>query len=588
MVQCPGGVMMGTSSSQSPFMAARLPASLATVFAALPEPSYVLDDTGRVLVCSQAGARTVGRLSEELVGRHWGELGFPPEELARLETARARVMRIQDTCELEAPWATQTGPRRHALMLSPLPSEDGGPGCVLVTARPLTDAEAVFSRAMELELAARAEVEQAERRRSFLYQAMTTLFTHPPDPQGMYTLLAHLAVPDVADWCLVDALEQGPWVTRVAAACLDPTQQERSGALPTRTELRDDAAVGLLRVLRTGEPELVPAVTDSLLRAAAAEPAHPALLRLLQARSYMIVPLRARGHTLGAVTFVSSGSGRRYGPDDLALAEDLCLRASLAIDNARLVGESRRAARAREDLLAVVSHDLKNPLGVVQLGAALLLRGAGAKPGGESVAKQATRIQDATERMSRLISDLLDWGRLEAGGLPLEWGEHGVAGLLTEAMDSIRPLAEAKGLHVSVEFPAADVRVRCDKVRVLQVLGNLLGNAVKFTTAGGDLMLGARARGGEVSVHVRDTGSGIAPDALPHIFDRYWQARDAASRGTGLGLAIAKGLVEAHGGGIQAESTLGEGSVFTFTLPSAGASASHAAHPPLARRATDA
>ncbi|WP_426755559.1 ATP-binding protein [Myxococcus sp. Y35] len=567
-------------------MAARLPASLASAFTALPDPAYVLDGTGRVLACSRAGASAVGQPAEALVGRHWGELGFPPEEMARLETARARVMSLGEACHLEAPWATESGPRRHALVLTPLPAEDRGTGCVLVTARPLTDAEAVFSRAMELELAARAEVEQAERRRSFLYQAMTTLFTHPPDPQGMYTLLAHLAVPDLADWCLVDALEQGPWVTRVAAACLDPTQQQRAGELPTRTELREDAPVGLLRVLRTGEPELVPAVTDSLLRAAAAEPAHPALLRLLQARSYMIVPLRARGHTLGAVTFVSSGSGRRYGPDDLALAEDLCLRASLAIDNARLVGESRRAARAREDLLAVVSHDLKNPLGVVQLGAALLLRGAGARPGGESVAKQANRIQDATERMSRLISDLLDWGRLEAGGLPLEWGEHGISGLLGEALDAIRPLAEAKGLHLSVELPAVDMHVRCDRMRVLQVLGNLLGNAVKFTSAGGHLTLGARVRGGEVSIHVRDTGSGIAPDALPHIFDRYWQARDAASRGTGLGLAIAKGLVEAHGGGIQAESTLGEGSVFTFTLPSAASALP--AHPPLARSASDA
>ncbi|GHG79455.1 ATP-binding protein [Comamonas sp. JC664] len=570
-------------------MAARLPTSFAAAFAVLPDPAYVLDDGGRILACSQAGARAVGKPVEALLGRHWGELGFAPEEMARLESARARVRVTGYASDLELPWTTEAGPRRHALVLQPLPAEDDGPGCVLVTARPLTDAEAVFSRAMELELAARAEVEQAERRRSFLYQAMTTLFTHPPDPQGMYTLLAHLTVPDLADWCLVDALEQGPWVTRVAVACLDPTQQERAGALPTRTELREDAPVGLLRVLRTGEPELVPAVTDSLLRAAAAEPAHPALLRLLQARSYMIVPLRARGHTLGAVTFVSSGSGRRYGPDDLALAEDLCLRASLAIDNARLVGESRRAARAREDLLAVVSHDLKNPLGVVQLGAALLLRGAGAKPGGESVAKQATRIQDATERMSRLISDLLDWGRLEAGGLPLEWGEYALSALLTEALDAIRPLAEAKGLHLSVDLPSVDTRVRCDRVRVLQVLGNLLGNAVKFTSVGGHLALSARpAGGGEVSIHVRDTGSGIAPDALPHIFDRYWQARDAASRGTGLGLAIAKGLVEAHGGGIRAESTLGVGSIFTFTLPSAAASMTPQPHPPLARGAADA
>ncbi|MFP2904104.1 sensor histidine kinase [Pyxidicoccus sp. 3LFB2] len=228
---------------------------------------------------------------------------------------------------------------------------------------------------------------------------------------------------------------------------------------------------------------------------------------------------------------------------------------------------SRAAARAREDLLAVVSHDLKNPLGVVQLGAALLLRGAGSKPGGEGVAKQATRIHDATERMSRLISDLLDWGRLEAGGLPLDWGEHAVVSLVTEAVESIRPLAEAKGLHLHMALPAENVRARCDRVRVLQVLGNLLGNAVKFTSAGGTLTVGARVDGPEVAFLVRDTGAGIAPEALPHIFDRYWQARDAASRGTGLGLAIAKGLVEAHGGAIRAESTPGEGSTFTFTLP---------------------
>ncbi|MFP2928942.1 sensor histidine kinase, partial [Pyxidicoccus sp. 3LG] len=205
-----------------------------------------------------------------------------------------------------------------------------------------------------------------------------------------------------------------------------------------------------------------------------------------------------------------------------------------------------------------------------------------------SVAKQATRIQDATDRMSRLISDLLDWGRLEAGGLPLEWGEHAVSALVGEALESIRPLAEAKGLHLYAEPPAHNARVRCDRVRVLQVLGNLLGNAVKFTPTGGHLRVGATARGGEVSLHVRDTGAGIDPEALPHIFDRYWQARDAASRGTGLGLAIAKGLVEAHGGSIHAESTLGEGSTFTFTLPCATSASGASVMPPPARTATDA
>ena len=534
-------------------------------FEALPEPTYLLDEAGRVLACSLAGACVLGLPRELLLGQRWTGLALGAEEMALLESGRAVALSTRAPHLVQATWPTDTGPRAHTVHFVPLRTDAGAPR-VLVTLRPLTEAETVYSRALALEQTARAEVEAAERRQSFLYQAMTTLFAHPPDPQGMYTLLAHLAVPDLADWCLVDAVESGTWVARVAVAHLDPTQGEQARALSRRFERRP-APVGVLRVLHTGEPELVPAVTDSLLRAAASEPEHPALLSRLQARSYMIIPLKARGHTLGAVTFVSSASGRRYGPSDLALAEDLCQRASLAIDNARLFGESRRATRAREDLLAVVSHDLKNPLGVVQLASALLLRGVQGKPGGEQVQKQASRIQAAGERMARLISDLLDWGRIEAGGLPLEPSVQSVASLVTEALESVRPLAEARGLRVAARLPDEDVRVRCDRTRVLQVLGNLLGNAVKFTPDGGQLTVGARVDGDETRLWVRDTGTGIRPDALPHVFERYWQEKEAESRGTGLGLYIAKGIVEAHGGRIWAESVPGQGSTFTFTLP---------------------
>ena len=346
-------------------------------FKALPEPSYLLDEAGKILACSGSGASVLGMPAELLIGQEWARLAPVLEEGAQLETARNTALATKMTRSMEASWPGGTGLRVHTFSFSPV-VEGKSPPRMLVTVRPLTEAEAVYSRALALEQAARAEVEAAERRQSFLYQAMTTLFAHPPDPQGMYTLLAHLAVPDLADWCLVDAVEQGPWVSRVAVAHLDPTQVEQARTLSRRFERRP-AHVGVLRVLHSGESELVPALTDSLLRAAASEPAHPELLNRLQARSYMIIPLKARGHTLGAVTFVSSASGRRYGPSDLALAEDLCVRASLAIDNARLFGESRRATRAREDLLAVVSHDLKNPLGVVHLGSALLLRGGPGK-----------------------------------------------------------------------------------------------------------------------------------------------------------------------------------------------------------------
>lgn len=553
---------------------------LDSAFRALPEPAYLLDERGCVVACSEAGARVLGTVPEALLGQRWAELsGLGARDLARLEAERAQALAGPAPRSVEVPWPSPSGVRPHNLQLTPLPPE-GGVTRLLVTARPLTEAEAMFARALELEQSARAEVETAERRQSFLFQAMSTLFAHPPDPQGIYTLLAHLAVPDLADWCLVDAVEQGPWVSRVAVAHLDPTQTEAARALPRRFELRDGAPVGVRRVLRAGESELVPLVTDSLLRAAAAEPEHPALLTRLQARSYMIVPLRARGHTLGAVTFVASGSGRRYGPSDLALAEDLCQRASLAIDNARLFGESRRATRAREDLLAIVSHDLKNPLGVVQLASALLLRGRPGAPRDEQVHKQAGRIQAASERMSRLISDLLDWGRIEAGRLPLEPGVLSAAGLVSEAVESVRPLAEARHLQVHAELPDEALQVRCDKTRVLQVFGNLLGNAVKFTPEGGHLHVGAWARGSEVCFRVVDTGKGIPPEQLAYVFDRYWQAKDAASRGTGLGLAIAKGIVEAHGGRIWAESRLGEGSTFSFTLPTAEPAEAHPAARP--------
>ncbi|HEY0094315.1 MAG TPA: HAMP domain-containing sensor histidine kinase, partial [Archangium sp.] len=136
-----------------------------------------------------------------------------------------------------------------------------------------------------------------------------------------------------------------------------------------------------------------------------------------------------------------------------------------------------------------------------------------------------------------------------------------------EALESVRPLAEARGLKVAAELPDEELWAKCDRTRVLQVLGNLLGNAVKFTADGGQLTVGARVHRDELELWVRDTGTGIRPDALPHVFERYWQAKDAESRGTGLGLYIAKGIVEAHGGRIWAESQLGKGSTFTFTLP---------------------
>ena len=282
--------------------------SWAGVFEALPDPGLPARRSGPHRGVQRGRGRALGLELSQVVGRRWAELPVDLQVLARLESETHRALASGSSRTLESTWPTPEGPALHSFQLTRAAGPRGG-SRVLITLRALSEAQAMYVRALELEQSVRAEVETAERRRSFLYQAMSTLFAHPPDPQGMYTLLAHLAVPDLADWCLVDAVDRDGCVSRVASACLDPTQEEKARALPQRQQLRPDAPIGLLRVLHTGEPELVPAVTDSLLRAAAAEPLHPALLSTLQARSYMIIPLRARGHTLGAITFVASHLG---------------------------------------------------------------------------------------------------------------------------------------------------------------------------------------------------------------------------------------------------------------------------------------
>jgi signal transduction histidine kinase len=178
-------------------------------------------------------------------------------------------------------------------------------------------------------------------------------------------------------------------------------------------------------------------------------------------------------------------------------------------------------------------------------------------------------ILRAAERMSELIRDLLDAARIESGRLPIEPAEHRVTSLLSDAVEGIALIATEKSLRIEKEISRADLVVPCDRARVLQVFSNLLGNALKFTPAGGTVTVAAEMRGADAVFRVRDTGRGIGEDHLPHIFDRYWQAQREKRAGVGLGLFIAKGIVEAHGGTMQVESKLGEGTVFEFTVPNA-------------------
>jgi two-component system, chemotaxis family, sensor kinase Cph1 len=256
----------------------------------------------------------------------------------------------------------------------------------------------------------------------------------------------------------------------------------------------------------------------------------------------------------------------RWTTPDLEAAENF-RRDAVEIDLERQVAREQRAVRARDDLVAVVSHDLRNPLGVIQMQAAILLQtvGSGNEDFSRRIQTSTDHIQRAVRRMNTLIRDLLDLAKLEAGRFTLQCSRCQMNDLIEESLLILRPLAEAKRITLTSDLRAATVDA--DHDRIFQVLSNLVGNAIKFTPEGGSISVRAEAENAEVRVTVADTGPGVPADQLANVFDRYWQARRSDQEGSGLGLFIAKGIVEAHSGRIWTEAHMGSGATFIFILP---------------------
>ena len=241
----------------------------------------------------------------------------------------------------------------------------------------------------------------------------------------------------------------------------------------------------------------------------------------------------------------------------------------------KILVERRDASisQARREIVDTVSHDLKNPLASIRLSLQLMQRKLASDPNGLS--KSLALITKSVDSMERLIRDLLDHTKLETGHLVLNRQSCDLTDFLVDLQERFQPLAEAKQIQLQLEVPSERRSVNCDRGRIEQVVSNLLGNAIKFTPAGGRLQLSLRFEGGKAKIAVRDSGPGMPTEQAAHVFERYWQARESASQGSGLGLAIAKGIVDAHEGAIAVDTAPGAGANFHFSLPlgSAGPSA---------------
>ncbi len=419
------------------------------------------------------------------------------------------------------------------------------------------------------ERAARAAAEDAGRRTAFVAEA-GALLSESLDVEETFTRLGRLCVRSLADHCLIDIVE-GREIRRLAVAHADPTKEVPLKELQRRYPPRWDSPHPAATVLRTGEPLLMPELPDDVLRSTCEDDEHMRLLRELGTQTGLAVPLVARGQMLGVLTLSSAAPGRRYGRADLELAQDVASRAAIAIDNARLYRASQDAVRARSEFLTVASHELNTPITSLVLALQSLRRAA---PAGRPLDARATdKLLELASRqgarLARLVDDLLDVSRIDAGAPPLELSVVELRSLGHEVVE--RFAADLARSQCSISLTGgAPVVGRWDRSRIDRVVTNLLSNAIKFGP-GQPIEVLVSAERGVARLAIRDHGIGIDPAQRARIFGRFERAvSERHYGGLGLGLYISRRIVEDHGGSIRCESLPGAGATFTVELPCSG------------------
>lgn len=392
----------------------------------------------------------------------------------------------------------------------------------------------------------------------FLAGAGATL-SESLDYEATLMSAVHIAVPHLADCCVLDLLNEDGTLRRIASVHDDPDRTRALRALEHRQALPSDWPFPVARVIEERETVTRDGIPDP--PDAADRQGEVARIGIT---STVSVPLVARGRMIGVLTLISTDPGRNADPEHRKVVEAVSKLVALAIDNAGLYQTAQRATVARDEVLGAVSHDLRNPLAAISLCA----RALAADMPDENRREVIGTITESASMMNRMIQDLLDVATIDSGHLRIDVAQQQVEPLVDQALELTRAAALERGINVRASVPASLPEITADPTRIVQVLDNLVTNAIKFTQPGGSVTVSVESPGDLLMISVRDTGIGIPATHLPHIFDRHWHARRISrTAGTGLGLAIAKGIIEAHGGRITVDSTEGAGSTFSFTLP---------------------
>jgi signal transduction histidine kinase len=417
------------------------------------------------------------------------------------------------------------------------------------------------------EQAARAVAESAQERLSFLAEVSAAL-AQSLEYHDTLQQVARLAVPVLADWCSVNIVEADGAIRRLAVAHVDPGKEHLVEQLVDQFPLDATGLTGMSIALRTGQARIVPEVDPADVERFVINPEHRRLIDALGLHSLMYVPLAARGHIMGVLSFTAGESRRRYGPADLALAEALAERCAVAIDNARLYQAAQEALAAQERFTAVASHELRTPVTNIS-GFAQLLKQA-TRQGEldrERIERYVDRLLVATQKLTKLTVELLDVSRLRHRKTALQLQQFDLAHRLREMTE--RFAAQDGAQHrITLAAPSMPVAIVADLNQIEQVITNLLDNALKYSPEGRDIHISLIEQDGGVLLQVRDQGIGLPPGAASAVFepfDRGANAERMALPGLGLGLYICRTIADAHGGHIWAESP-GEGQGTTMSL----------------------
>lgn len=504
------------------------------------------DSSGRIVMINEQLGRKFGYSSEELVGQSIEVL--IPE---RFVNGHVKLRREYMRDSFSRPMGV--GLDLYAK------KKDGTEFPVDISLSPVTTADGLRVTAIIRDVTDRKRHENQQTFLSGIGKELSATVNF----QERMQRICDVVVPKLSDLCIVVTREENLFLMHA-----------QKGADLSKQQMMADAASVLLAavgkhsldvMMSTKQTVFIEQVESEVLNDPSVDERLKSFFKISEVTGYVAVPMLISDRFMGALVFAMNSSRRVFTRDDLAFLEMVASRCAVSIENARLYSQAEQAVLARERILSIVSHDLQNPLTSIDLSAQMLLR--------ESVTPKQIRdlamnLRRSSAVMLRLISDLLDFGRIQAGTFPVEKAANSVLTIVDAALETLKLRAQEKGIHLSSVLEPNIQNISCDKDRIIQVLWNLLGNAIKFTSEGGKVELRV-AKESERSVRftVTDSGPGICPRDLPQVFKRFWQATKTAALGSGLGLAIAKGIVESHGGKIWVESELGHGARFHFTIP---------------------